>query len=57
MLENIILWVIIALAAIYCGRNVYRVMTGKSKGCCGDCDPTESKPQQSIPDFTDKKDN
>lgn len=55
MLENIILWVIIAVAAIYCGRNVYRILTGKSKGCgsCS-CDPTESEPQQILPDLTDK---
>lgn len=56
MLENIILWVIIAVAAIYCGRNVYRTMTGKSRGCGCACDPTESTPQQIIPDLTDKKD-
>lgn len=54
MLENIILWVIIAAAAIYCGRNVYRTMTGRSRGCA--CDPTDPPPQQIIPDLTDKKD-
>ena len=57
MIENIILWVIIGAAAIYCGRNCYRIMTGKAKGCGCACDPTEPKPQQIIPDFTDKKDN
>ena len=57
MLENIILWVIIAVAAIYCGRNVYRTMTGKSRGCGCACDPTDPPPQQIIPDLTDKKDH
>ena len=52
MLENIILWVIIAAAAIYCGRNAYRIMTGRAKGCGCACDPTDPTPQQNIPDLT-----
>ncbi|MCK4839063.1 MAG: FeoB-associated Cys-rich membrane protein [Desulfobulbaceae bacterium] len=62
MLENIILWLIITIAAIFCGRTIYRTLTGKSKGCgsCScDCSetPTSSPPlQQSFPDLSGKKD-
>ncbi|MEN8134783.1 MAG: hypothetical protein ABFS18_04510 [Thermodesulfobacteriota bacterium] len=62
MLENIILWLIITIAAIYCGRTIYRTLTGKSKGCAGcncDCSEEEISPpplQQSFPDLTEKKD-
>ena len=56
MLENIILWLIIGAAAIYCGRRVYQTLSGRSKGCGCACDPTESTPQQIIPDISDKKD-
>ena len=55
MLENIILWLIIVAAAIYCGRRTYRTLSGKSKGCGCECDPTESTPQQIIPDISDQK--
>lgn len=61
MWENIILWLIIAIAAIYSGRTIYRTLSGKSKGCgsCGGgCNPEQpaSPPlQQSFPDMTGKK--
>jgi hypothetical protein len=56
MLENIILWLIIAAAAIYCGHRAYRTLSGKSRGCGCSCDPTEPTPQQIIPDITDQED-
>jgi len=55
MLENIILWVIIGAAAIYCGQRAYRTLSGRSRGCGCACDPSESTPQEIIPDITDKK--
>ena len=55
MFENIILWLIIGAAAIYCGRKIYQTLSGRSKGCGCGCDPTEPTPQQIIPDITDKK--
>jgi|GEM_PF-1963664 len=59
MLENIILWLLIAAAAIYCGRTIYRTLSGKSKGCgCGcDCGEEKTSPplQNSLPDMTAKK--
>jgi len=54
MIENIILWLIIGAAAIYCGRRAYQTLSGRSKGCCGDCDPSRPAPQQIIPDLTKK---
>ena len=54
MVENIILWLIIGAAAIYCGRMAYLTFSGRSKGCCGDCDPSQPAPQQIIPDLTGK---
>ena len=51
MLENLILWLIIAVAALFAGRSIYRTFTGKSKGCTceGGC---ETPPlQQTIPDL------
>ena len=60
MFENIILWLIIGAAAIFCGRTIYRTLSGKSKGCGCGCDCSEEKtsppPQQSFPDLTGKKD-
>jgi hypothetical protein len=61
MFENIILWLIIIAATIYCGRNIYRTLSGKSKGCGCGCDCSEEKTsspplQQSFPDLTDEKD-
>lgn len=59
MWENIILWLIIAIAAIYCGRTMYRTLSGKSKGCGGGCNteqPDSPPLQQSFPDMTGKKD-
>lgn len=59
MFENIILWLIIGGAALYCGRTAYRTLSGKSKGCCGGCDCSAEKVspplQQSLPDLTKKK--
>jgi len=51
MLENLILWLIIAAAALYVGRNLYRTFSGKSKCCTceGSCDTPQ--PQQTIPDL------
>lgn len=51
MLENIILWLIIGAAAFFAGRNLYRIFSGKSKGCTceGGCEPLP--PQQTIPDL------
>ena len=59
MVENIILWLIIGAAAIYCGRRVYLTFSGRSKGCCGECDPGHPTPQQIIPDLSkrDEKDD
>lgn len=60
MLENILLWLIVGGAGIYCGRTIFRTLSGKSRGCCGgcDCSSEETTPpiQDSIPDLTDKKD-
>ncbi|MDF1577345.1 MAG: FeoB-associated Cys-rich membrane protein [Desulfurivibrionaceae bacterium] len=60
MLENIILWLIIAGAALYCGRTIYRTLSGRSRGCgCGcDCGEERTSPplQQKFPDLTGKKD-
>ena len=60
MFENIILWLIIAIAAIYCGRTIYRTLSGKSKGCGCECDCSENQTspplQQNLPDLTPKKD-
>ena len=55
MIENIILWLIIGAAAVYCGRTAFLILSGRSKGCGCDCDPTEPSPQQIIPDISDKK--
>lgn len=61
MLENIILWLIIIAAAIFCIRTIYRTLSGKSKGCGCGCDCSEEKtappPQKSFPDLTNKEDN
>jgi hypothetical protein len=61
MLETVILWLIIVVAAIYCGRSIYRTLSGKSKGCCGgcDCSAEETSPplQQSLPDLTGNRKN
>ena len=56
MIENIILWLIIGAAAVYCGRTAYRTLSGRSKGCGCSCDPTEPTPQQVIPDISENKD-
>ena len=60
MLETIILWLIIGVAAIFCGRTIYHTLSGKSKGCgCGcDCSEEQTSPplQQDLPDLTGKKD-
>lgn len=60
MLETIILWLIIAAAAIYSGRNIYRTLSGKTKGCgCGcDCGEERTSPplQQELPSLKGKKD-
>lgn len=60
MLENILLWLIVGGAGIYCGRAIYRTLSGKSKGCCGSCDcsteQTAPPLQNSLPDMTGKKD-
>lgn len=55
MLENLILWLIIAAAVLYAGRSIYRVFSGKSKGCTceGGCEPPP--PQQTIPDLKKPK--
>jgi hypothetical protein len=59
MLENIILWLIIGAAALYCGRTIYRTLSGKSKGCgCGcACDEKQTSPplQQEPVNLKDKK--
>lgn len=51
MLENLLLWLIIAAAAFYCGRNIYRIFTGKSKGCTCEEGCEAPRPQQIIPDL------
>lgn len=55
MLENLILWLIIAAAALYAGRNIYRVFSGKSKGCICE-DGCKTPPQQTIHDLKKPKD-
>jgi len=49
MWQDIILWLIIGVAAFYVGRNIYRTLSGRSRGCgsCSDSPP----PQQTIPDI------
>lgn len=57
MVENIILWLIIGAAAIYAGRNLYRIFSGKAKGCSCEGGCEVPPPQQIIPDLkkpTDK---
>jgi hypothetical protein len=51
MLENLILWLIIGVAAYFAGRNLYRILSGKSKGCTCEkgCEPPSL--QQTIPDL------
>lgn len=59
MLENLILWLIIGIAVIYASRNIYRILTGKSKGCSCEGGCEIQPPQQIIPDLkgqTAKKD-
>jgi hypothetical protein len=59
MLENLILWLIIGAAAIYAGRNIYRILSGKTKGCSCEAGCEIPPPQQTIPDLKgqpDKKD-
>jgi hypothetical protein len=61
MLENIILWLIVGGAGVFCGRTIYRTLSGRSKGCGCGCDCSEEKTgpprQRSFPDLTTKKDN
>jgi hypothetical protein len=54
MLENLILWVIIAAAALYAGRSLYRILSGKSKGCTCENSCEIPPPQQIIPDLKNK---
>ena len=54
MLENLILWLIIGAAGIYAGRNIFRILTGKSKGCSCDKSCEIPPPQQTIPDLKGK---
>ena len=56
MLENLILILIIAIAALYAIRNFIRVLSGRSEGCGCSCD-SDPPPQQTIPDLTDRKEN
>jgi len=51
MLENLILWLLIGGAAFYAGRNLYRILTGKTRGCT--CEKGCGPPglQQDIPDL------
>lgn len=51
MLENIILWLIIGAAAVFAGRNLYRIFSGKSKGCSCEGGCEIPPPQQTIPDL------
>ncbi len=60
MLENLILWLIIGAAVLYIGRNIYRILTGKNKGCSCEGGCEIPPPQQIIPDLKgqkNKKDN
>lgn len=54
MLENLILWLIIGAAALYAGRNIFRILTGKSKGCSCETSCEIPPPQQIIPDLKGK---
>ncbi|NTV12570.1 MAG: FeoB-associated Cys-rich membrane protein [Desulfobulbaceae bacterium] len=51
MWENLLLWLIIAAAAFYVGRNLYRIFSGKVKGCTCEGGCEAPSPQQIIPDF------
>lgn len=51
MLADLILWLIIIAAALYAGRNLYRTLTGKSKGCTCEGGCEAPPPQQTIPDL------
>ncbi|MBU0480405.1 MAG: FeoB-associated Cys-rich membrane protein [Proteobacteria bacterium] len=53
-IENILLWMIIGIAAVYALRSAYGIFKGKARGCgcdssCGD--NTKPMPQKSIPDM------
>jgi hypothetical protein len=54
MLENLILWLIIGAAALYAGRNIYRILAGKSKSCSCENSCEIPPPQQIIPDLKAK---
>lgn len=56
MLDNLILWLIIGAAGLYAGRGVYRLFTGKSKGCTCEEGCASPPPQQTIPDLKKPKD-
>lgn len=51
MLENLILWLIIGAAAIFAGRNIYRIFSGKAKGCTCEGGCETPPPQQTLPDL------
>ena len=50
-METLILWLIIAAAALYAGRNIYRIFSGKTKGCSFEGGCEAPPPQQTIPDL------
>ncbi|MBU0483254.1 MAG: FeoB-associated Cys-rich membrane protein [Proteobacteria bacterium] len=58
-METYLLWLIIGTAAFFCGRSLYRTMTGKNKGCgcstsCDTCSPNIT-PIESIKRLTPEK--
>ena len=58
-MQSIVVWIIVALAAIYVGRRFTRTLSGKGKqGCdCGaSCDACSS-PKDRLCDFPTSKDS
>jgi hypothetical protein len=56
-MQKIIVWLIVGLAAVYTIVKFYRSFTGKSSGCCGECQQCDQKNTncQTISHPQDKK--
>ena len=61
MWENIIVWIFVFGAALYCGRAIYRLFSGKSSGCgcddsCTGCDdPSLQDTIPTLPESDEQK--
>lgn len=55
MLQTIVVWIVVGLAAIYVVRRYLRSLTGKDHGCdcgttsCGSCSNPEGGPLRDFP--------